>query len=302
MHYIVMDLEWNQPFSPRLTVRKPVYLQGEIVQIGAVKLDENFQTVDTFKIMVAPKYYWKMHRKVSRLTQISDEDLQYGFPFRQSFRHFKNWCGDDFVFLTWGDHDLYMLRNNMLLHKLNPDWLPDAYNVQVIFDSQIARENRQCSLLYALEKTEEIGYQLHDALNDAQNTVRVCHHLDMEKGLATYDEKTIKSGGTNGTACLSRETLPHTFHSKAEILADDSIRHFDCPVCGKPAYCARWISQNSDKKISVAKCDNDEKLFVRLRLSKTAGGVLQVSRVIYLLNGENAAYYRAKLAEHRAKL
>ena len=75
---IVLDLEWNQPFSMRSMITTPVRLHGEIIQIGAVKLNEQLEIVDTFKVMVKPKYYPYMHRKISRLTQISNADLAYG--------------------------------------------------------------------------------------------------------------------------------------------------------------------------------------------------------------------------------
>ena len=56
MNYIVLDMEWNQPFNMKSMVKKPLMLHGEIVQIGAVKLDGNYHILDTFKIMVSPKY------------------------------------------------------------------------------------------------------------------------------------------------------------------------------------------------------------------------------------------------------
>ena len=88
---IVLDLEWNQPFSMRSMITTPVRLHGEIIQIGAVKLNEQLEIVDTFKVMVKPKYYPYMHRKISRLTQISNADLAYGFPFKQAFAYFTAW-------------------------------------------------------------------------------------------------------------------------------------------------------------------------------------------------------------------
>ena len=66
---IVLDLEWNQPSSPKAMVRSPVFLRGEIIQIGAVKLNEDLEIIDTFKIMVKPKYYRTMHKTVSGLTK-----------------------------------------------------------------------------------------------------------------------------------------------------------------------------------------------------------------------------------------
>ena len=37
MHYIVMDLEWNQAMSSKSSVfnKLPIHLRGEIIQIGA---------------------------------------------------------------------------------------------------------------------------------------------------------------------------------------------------------------------------------------------------------------------------
>ena len=48
MHYIVFDLEWNQPYTlePNMIRRSGFPFIGEVIQIGAVKLDESLQIVD----------------------------------------------------------------------------------------------------------------------------------------------------------------------------------------------------------------------------------------------------------------
>ena len=68
MYYIILDMEWNQALDRAHTVEKPVLLRGEIIQIGAVKCDEDFNLVDRLKINVAPKYYKKMNRHVEKIT------------------------------------------------------------------------------------------------------------------------------------------------------------------------------------------------------------------------------------------
>ena len=50
MNYIVLDLEWNQPFSNKTAIKSPVFLKGEIVQIGAVKLDDSFKAVKVTRV------------------------------------------------------------------------------------------------------------------------------------------------------------------------------------------------------------------------------------------------------------
>lgn len=57
MKYVIFDLEWNQPADYAATIQEPVYLTGEIVEIGAVKLDENFSPIDELRIFVKPQYY-----------------------------------------------------------------------------------------------------------------------------------------------------------------------------------------------------------------------------------------------------
>ena len=63
MSYIVLDLEWNQAMSSNASVfnRLPIHLSGEIIQIGAVKLNEDMTPGEEFKIDVKPVYFKRMH-------------------------------------------------------------------------------------------------------------------------------------------------------------------------------------------------------------------------------------------------
>ena len=82
MNYIILDMEWNQAMDRAHTVQEPVLLRGEIIQIGAVKCDENFNLVDKLKINVAPKYYRKMNRHVEKITGITSAMLAKGCRWR----------------------------------------------------------------------------------------------------------------------------------------------------------------------------------------------------------------------------
>ena len=46
---IVIDLEWNQPLSGRTHI---LGLNGEIIQIGAAKIDANCEIIDTFNVII----------------------------------------------------------------------------------------------------------------------------------------------------------------------------------------------------------------------------------------------------------
>lgn len=301
MNYVILDLEWNQPFSTKMMIKEPIVLHGEIIQIGAVKLDENYHLVDTFKIMVKPKYYRTMHRKVSGLTNIKTEDLQYGFPFKTVFKHFSKWCGNDFAFLTWGPDDIEMLRENMTVHKVNTEWIPDTYNLQIIFDKQHTKTNHQISLKHAMDYVSEPALEAHDALNDARNTAKLCSHIDMNKGLVEYSVL-AKDFNKQSTKALDSYRNGKTYTSRAEALNDNSLLSFFCPTCGMQAVCVDFIRQNSDKYICLGKCGNGEEYFIRFKFTKNADGTFCVARIIYEMDKENATYYNSKREHKELKL
>ena len=72
MNYIVFDLEWNQPYSNDISFMKrtKMPLTGEIIQIGAVKLNDKLDIVDHFTMFIKPQYLPRMHKHVRELTWI----------------------------------------------------------------------------------------------------------------------------------------------------------------------------------------------------------------------------------------
>ena len=293
MNYIVLDLEWNQPTNSKSMVRSPFPLYGEIIQIGAVKLDENYHILDTFKIMIRPIHYRTMNEKVAKLTKITNDDLQCGFPFQTAMKYFRQWCGKNFAFFTWGPDDIGMLRDNLDIYAMNTAWIPDTYNLQVIFDDQITKEKRQVSLSYAMEKIGEPALEAHDALHDAQNTVCVCLHLDMVKGLAEYAE--LQKQMPLYTAIHSeRRTSMKVYSSKEEALNDPDVTQFFCPKCGALVTCVDIVKQNSNKFVAIGQCENGDEHFVRFKFTKWNAGKFTVSRILYEMDEENRNYYMLK--------
>ena len=91
MNYIVMDMEWNQPWPGSPSAKKvlPVQIRGEIIQIGAVRVTEDQQVADEFQILIKPKYYRHLNRRVSKLTGIKETQLrEEGVPFPEAIASF----------------------------------------------------------------------------------------------------------------------------------------------------------------------------------------------------------------------
>ncbi len=107
MEYIVLDLEWNSAYY------KP---QGrfvnEIIQIGAVKLNEKFDVIDTFQIFIKSQIAKKLSNRTINLTGITNEKMRTGLSFRQAVSLYNDWAGNNTITMTWSDSDLYAIVEN----------------------------------------------------------------------------------------------------------------------------------------------------------------------------------------------
>ncbi len=303
MNYIVLDMEWNQPWPGSPSAKKvlPVHIRGEIIQIGAVRVTEDQQVADEFQVMIRPKYYRHLNRRVSKLTGIKESRLkEEGIPLPEAMAKFKTWCGEDIAFLTWGFDDIGILRENLQLYGLNTDWTDRWYNAQMIFNAQTDGSNAQKALKTALEIFEiEPSRPAHDALGDAYHTALICARLDLQRGITEYGQalKSHENGfhGAELPGCIARKVF-HDFVDKKEALAAMSGAENACPVCGGPMEGTRWFSQPGHRYMDLATCPEHGKFLIRVRLSQQPNDLVRVSRLTYEATSEAAEAY-ARRAE-----
>ena len=193
MNYIVLDLEWNQTYHEKaVAVQKQlsVRLRGEVIQIGAVKLNEDLEIIGSYRITVKPRFYKKIHRHVMRLTGIDQAQIDNGLPLAEAMESFHRFCGDDAAFLTWGPDDIPMLYDNLRANRLEAPFLSRYYDMQPMFNRETDGEKRQRSLEYAMEHFGiEMNLPAHDALNDAYFTALVAQKLNIAEGIRLAAER-----------------------------------------------------------------------------------------------------------------
>ncbi len=108
MQFVVMDLEWNNTYA-----KKANGYINEIIEIGAVKLDSEIETVDTFSCIIRSQIGKKLRRSVKQLTHLTNADINSGIPFTKAFSLFRKWIGnEETVVFTWGDGDIRVLLDN----------------------------------------------------------------------------------------------------------------------------------------------------------------------------------------------
>ena len=303
MNYIVLDMEWNQPWpgSPSSKKVLPVNIRGEIIQIGAVRINEEQFVEDEFQIMIKPKYYRHLNRRVSKLTGIKEAKLrEEGVSFPEAIELFRRWCGEDIVFLTWGFDDIGILRENLRLFGLEEDWTERWFNAQMIFNAQTDGSTSQKALKTAMEMFSiEATRPAHDALGDAYHTALICAMLNLKQGMAEYGAalKSHDNGfhGAELPGCLDRKVF-YDYADKRAALAAMSGEENLCPLCGSRMLGSRWFAQPGHRYMDLATCPEHGKFLIRVRLSTQPDETVRVSRLTYEATSEAAQAY-ARRAE-----
>ena len=179
MNYIVLDLEFNQsfPFKSGKKVEPNPECPFEIIQIGAVKLNESFEQVDTFDAMIKPQIYPRLHPFVEKITGIRAEMLADKPDFKNAYNRFLSFIGNEPAILcTWGGDDIKSLYRNILFYDLDAEAMTNQYlNVQPFAAEYL---NHEAGKAIGLKNAVEAlgipeGESFHDALNDAVYTAKI---------------------------------------------------------------------------------------------------------------------------------
>lgn len=104
MCIVVLDFEMN----PVQT--KKGNLTREIIEIGAVKLDDQYQITDRFTCPVKPQL-GAITPKIKKLTGIDESHLRHADVFADAVRKFSEWIGGDVAAIYgWSDSDEVQFR------------------------------------------------------------------------------------------------------------------------------------------------------------------------------------------------
>ena len=132
---VLFDLEWNIGYKPYLFNYHGVQqtFRGEIIEIGAVKIDEDANVLDTFSIHLRPRIFRTLQHHIAKVTGLTQADLDRGEPIVQGLRRFMQWCGPDAEFAEWGMDDVPVLKQNLFLCNLDESRPTQWYDLQQIF-------------------------------------------------------------------------------------------------------------------------------------------------------------------------
>lgn len=255
MNYIVIDLEWNGGWS-----KKAHGYFNEIIEVGAVKVDEQMHVLDVFRAAIKPVVSKKLSNIVTSLTNITAEELEDGTTFMGMMRRLSKWMGSDpSVVLTWSTTDLLVLMENcrFFTGRQEIPFLTNYMDFQVYAQQRMGVDtSQQLGLAKAGELLgiPEDDMSLHRALDDSKLTAAILQKVydrdSFTAAIMPVDDEFYKRI-TFKTVIIKDLDSP---------LIKRSEMCFNCPDCGQNmkrkgswrfrsrAFCAEFSCRRCEKK------------------------------------------------------
>lgn len=177
MQYIIFDLEatcWEGNLVGR---------EQEIIEIGAIRLDDYGKPHDSFQKFVKPLKHPSLSVYCKKLTGIGQPDIDAAKPFRLIGTQFLDWIHrseEDYKICSWGSKDKTLLLDDCMKAGLETDWL-DAYTDLKSQYHHLNGLQRKLGLKKCLLREGiEFDGSHHRALDDAHNLVALfVRYFDM---------------------------------------------------------------------------------------------------------------------------
>lgn len=306
MQYIVLDLEWNQPLSYNSAAYRAVggKLLFEMIQIGAIRLDESLVIRDTFNQLIQPTHYIKLHPRIRRITGISQEDLCDAPQFAEAAGLFFGWCGSDCALLTWGCDDISVLRQNLDFFKCGVPF-PPIYDIQRLYGVLTGETKNRAGLKSAMAHfgiEPDDTHPFHNALNDAYYTALVFKAMPDPKAVLSYPQTARKLLHTERKRTHEKADsirIPRM----ADALQSKHAQTPPCPVCGhRLPLAAGYLTMPDGSRQALCRCADHGLITVRIRFDKDENGKRVMRRACAVMDEQNPAYISTKVLQWQNKL
>ncbi len=229
MYYVIMDLEWNNSYNK---TRK--CFVNEILEIGAVLVDEELDVIDTFSVIIRSQLIKKLSGRVKNLTHISNEDMISGVSFQRAISDFIKWIGGrNCVFMSWGNSDIRVLVDNFSMF---------CGMSSVPFLTQYVDLQKYCQEFIVGAGNQQIGL-VNAAVHMGIDVSDCSFHRALEDSLLGLRclKKCFRREHLLNTAVICDSAFYQKLLFKSSVITninsskiDKGKMKCDCPVCKKP--------------------------------------------------------------------
>ncbi|MHA6482630.1 exonuclease domain-containing protein [Paenibacillus sp. strain BS8-2] len=228
MDYIVLDIEFNgRKFASDLPM--------EVIEIGAVRLNDSLEIVDEFSAFIKPVYFAKLNSFIQKKTGIPQSSIDSAERFPRVIGNFLQWLSrsEAPLLVTWGGEDLKRIVLDTRMHKLDDGyWLSVDYLDLLKSFLRYRGLTNDVSVEGALQ---ELGLSsegsAHRALDDARMTADIFRasfpHLDFsytQKYKDMHSNAKERRFVKNAIRMLRTQKKELTWESLVEHVIKDKIK------------------------------------------------------------------------------
>jgi hypothetical protein len=192
-------------------------------------------------------------------------------------KEFMSWCGEEYIFCTWGSMDLIELQRNIKYFGLEA--LSDKpfkfYDIQKFFSLLYEDGKLRRTLHYAadyLGMDEKLEF--HSALNDAVYTAQIIKRIDFESikknySIDCYNIPRTAKEEIHAVFDTYEKYISRGFNTKEELLSDKEVRSIECYICHKKCRSkVRWFTNNTRTYHALAICKEHGLLKSKIRVKQ----------------------------------
>ncbi len=174
MQHIMIDLEMNKIEKQWRGKNK---LSSELIEIGAVRMDDSFAVVDTYQSYVKPEF-GPMDAVIIDLTGITDDKVKDAPGFFEAMDDFSAWIGsEETQFYSWSMSDIRQFQHEALFKSYPGEIIQQMETHWTDFQEEFRRLlglHHRIKLSYAVSAADyEFQGAQHTALADAVNTAEI---------------------------------------------------------------------------------------------------------------------------------
>lgn len=182
--YIVFDLEMCR--VPYGELRRQFGSSSELIQIGAVMLDDSYEVIDTFMTFVRPEYGF-VDSFIEKLTGITGENVADAPFAAEAITSFFEWIPEDSVLVSWSENDIDQIYREIDGKGIEINGTDDLFDRWIDCQEEFGEKmnSERCYNLSEALNITAIYYDEgeHDALVDARNTAMLFKKIRTESKL-----------------------------------------------------------------------------------------------------------------------
>ena len=278
MHYVILDMEWDSAYH-KLHKR----FVNQILQIGAVKLDENFNIVDIFDVTIKSSICKRVSKRFTELTGITKDMMLDGISLSSAVNQYNDWLGDDTVTITWSNSDLYTIAENEKYLLKNQKFKIDKYlDLQKFIQGELRILGHEIKSQISLATAAELlgitteNYDLHNAKDDSL----LCASLLKKRYNAPAFDSLVKD--TSDPNFYKQLHFKPYFISKiSDKLIDKKTLEFCCEKCeNKMKRLTKWRYHNNWFNANFLCEECGKKYVCRVSYKKTFDDLLVKRRIL----------------------